>query len=312
MDVVSPLPIRLLLDTDIGTDIDDELALAMIWGSPELDLIGVSASYGDTALRTRITRRMADLVGRRVHVAPGDVETHSGREIWWAGHEGDAYLPFDDDGVAPVDITEGGVSAGARLLAELGATSPASHLLAIGPLSTVASAFELEPELPARLAGLWIMGGDFDAGCAPEHNIVSDAVAARRVIGSDAPITLVPVDITRRVRLHEADMARFERIGVLGGLLAVQARAWMRRWDEDFELPHDPLTLLALLEPHHFTFSGPGRITVSDGTDGVPEGTTTFAPGDGPHRIVVDVDVEAASRAISDRVAAGLVPLPGR
>lgn len=293
-------PVGLLLDTDIGSDIDDELALAMIWGSPELDLLGVSASYGDTVLRTRIARRMAELVGRPIRVVPGDAATLSGREVWWAGHEGDAYQPLgaDPEGSGSPD----GASAGARLLAGARSTRGAVHLLAIGPLTTVASALALAPDLARRLDGLWIMGGDFGSDAAPEHNIVSDVVAAARVLGSDAAITVVPVDITRRVRLLEDDMARFESIGELGRLIAVQARAWMRRWDEDFELPHDPLTLLALLEPQHFRFSDRGRVSVDEA------GMTRFHPGEGRHRIVTDVDEHAAARAIAARVEAGLRP----
>ncbi len=296
-------PLRLLVDTDIGSDIDDEFTLAMIWGSPELDLVGLSASYGDVVLRTRIARRMAELVRRELLAVPGDATTWSGRDVWWAGHEGDAYQPIGD---APV-LTEpaGHPSPGARLIADLGVSTPSPHLLAIGPLSTVASALRLAPGLATSLAGLWIMGGDLTGGPA-EHNIVSDTTAAEIVLESDAPITLVPVDITRRVRLREPDIARIERSGELGRLLAVQARAWMRRWDEDFEIPHDPLALLALLEPRHFVFSGPGRLRVGDGVRGGDLGTTTFAPGAGTHRVVTDVDVDAASGAIVERILAGL------
>ena len=80
----------LLLDSDLGSDVDDELALALLWGSPEVDLRGVCTTYGDTVLRARIALRMAELTGRAVEVAPGEQETASGRDVWWAGIEGAA------------------------------------------------------------------------------------------------------------------------------------------------------------------------------------------------------------------------------
>ncbi|MFD1714475.1 nucleoside hydrolase [Amnibacterium flavum] len=300
------VPHRLILDSDIGSDIDDEFTLAMIWGSPELDLLGLSASYGDTVLRTRIARRMAELVGRGLRVEPGDSATRSGREIWWAGHEGDAY--GDLTGFAVEQSTEGGPSRGAALIGELATGEPRSHLLAIGPLATVASALDEDAGLADRIEHLWIMGGDF-ATAAAEHNILSDVDAAQRVLSAGIPTTLVPVDITTRVHLHEPDVARIEQTGELGRLLAVQARAWMRRWDEDYEIPHDPLTLLALLRPDLFEFTGPGTVVVSDGTDGQEVGCTRFIPGAGSVRLVTGVDVEGAAREIADRIVAGLAPI---
>lgn len=304
---MSDRPARIIVDTDIGSDIDDEFTLAMLWGSPEVDLLGISASYGDTVLRTRITRRMAELAGRELRVEPGDALTWSGREIWWAGHEGDAYGPLD---AAVATAAEDQPSRGATLIAELarsaaGGDGRRPHLLAIGPLATVASALESDPELPDRLEHLWIMGGDFASG-EVEHNIVSDIDAARRVFSSGVPTTLVPVDVTVRVRLYEADIARIEACGELGRILALQARAWMERWQEDYEIPHDPLTLLALLRPELFVLGPTGSVIVSDGSDDYPVGHTRHVAGTGQVRVVRDVDVAAASAEIADRIVRGL------
>ncbi len=54
---------RIILDTDIGSDVDDALALVQILGTPSLELEGVTTVYGDTALRARIVRRYAALAG---------------------------------------------------------------------------------------------------------------------------------------------------------------------------------------------------------------------------------------------------------
>jgi hypothetical protein len=59
-----PSPRKVVLDTDIGSDVDDLLALAMLLGSPEWELAAVSTVYGDTVLRARIVRRAYRLAGR--------------------------------------------------------------------------------------------------------------------------------------------------------------------------------------------------------------------------------------------------------
>lgn len=288
----SALPI--LLDTDLGSDVDDELALALLWGSPEVVVRGVCTTYGDAALRARIALRMAELVGRTVAVAPGETATLSGKDVWWAGIEGVAY-----DALPPLpERPVGATSAGVGLLVDGG---EGAHLLAIGPLTSVAVALDVGLDV----GGITIMGGDWTDPSVAEHNLASDHVAAARVLGSGAPITVVGVDVTRQVRFGEAEVARFAATGPLGAVIATEMRAWMRRWDEDFEVPHDPLTALAMLEPGLFTVTPPVAVRVSDGSDG-PAGAVRVVEGPGSVRIATGVDIDAARTAMADRIAAGL------
>ena len=57
------MPTRVILDTDIGTDVDDCLALALLFGSPEIALAGITCVYGDVALRARMVRKLLALRG---------------------------------------------------------------------------------------------------------------------------------------------------------------------------------------------------------------------------------------------------------
>jgi purine nucleosidase len=288
------VPLPLLLDTDLGSDVDDELALALLWGSPEVDLRGVCTTYGDTVLRARIVLRMAEMAGRAVEVAPGEVLPASGREVWWAGIEGQAY-----DALPPLAAPDGGVpSEGVRLLVD---RAEGAHLLAIGPLTSVAAALDAG----LAVSGITIMGGDFSDPAVGEHNLASDAVAAKRVLESGAPITAVGIDVTRQVRFGEAEIRRFASCGHLGAVLAAEMHAWMRRWDEGFEVPHDPLTALALLQPELFAFAPPSAVRVSDGANG-PEGAVHRLDRPGAVRIATGVDVDAARTALADRIARGL------
>jgi purine nucleosidase len=288
------VPRPILLDTDLGSDVDDELELALLWGSPEVTLRGVCTTYGDTALRAAIVLRMADLTGRRVDVGPGETTPLSGEDVWWAGIEGVAYGPL-----VPFPVPNGGEpSEGVRLLLD-GAAG--AELLAIGPLTSVAVALEQGLEVP----GITLMGGDWSDPSVAEHNLASDHVAATRVLESGLPVTVVGIDVTRQVRFAEAEIARFEACGELGRILATEMRAWMDRWDEDFEVPHDPLTALAMLQPELFTFTPPIAVRVSDGTDG-PAGAVRVVEGSGTVRVATGVEVDAARTAMADRIAVGL------
>jgi purine nucleosidase len=275
-------PVRLTLDTDIGTDVDDVLALATILGSPELSLAAVTTVYGDVLLRARLAARVIRLAGDpAVPVVPGRAETRSGRPVWWPGHEGTLY---DDLGAELVATEPDAI--------ELLASSPV--VVAIGPLTNVAGALE---ESSAATAELYVMGGDFPAGV--EHNVRCDVTAADAVFGAGVRATVIGLDQTQRLRIGAADVARFEAAGPLGGMLGAEIRHYWQVTGRSFNVPHDPAAVLMLTDPGLFTFSA-GRIDV-DAADGV----TTFTPDpDGPHRIVTDLDVPAVSGRIVDRILA--------
>ena len=95
---------RVILDTDIGTDVDDCLALAFLLGSPELRLEGVTCVYGDVQLRSRMIRKLLRLAGRDdVPVMLGAGEPLLRRlPVYWPGHEGVGLLGPDDD-LPPAD-----------------------------------------------------------------------------------------------------------------------------------------------------------------------------------------------------------------
>src|SRR5262245_12998238 len=91
--------IRTILDTDIGTDVDDCLAIALILGSPEFALEGVTCVYGDIELRGRMVRKLLSLRGGPdVPVRLGTRQPLLGlRDIHWVGHEGKGLLDEGDE-----------------------------------------------------------------------------------------------------------------------------------------------------------------------------------------------------------------------
>lgn len=266
------------LDTDIGSDVDDLLALAMILGSPELNLRAVTTVYGDTLLRARMVRRAYALAGRPPPpIAAGALEPWSGRPVWWAGHEGKLMPDLEYE---PVDES---LDATALLRAS-------EAVAAVGPLTNVASALDGAH----RIERLVIMGGDFSSS-EPEHNITCDVTAAQAVFATGVPALVTGIDQTERIVLSDADLAAIEAAGALGQLLASeirQFRTWLGRPDS----PHDPIAVLPAIRPDLFTFAR-GTVRVHD------DGTTTLdRHDDGPHRVVVDLETTRVAQQLSHRI----------
>lgn len=245
------MPLRVILDTDIGTDVDDCLALALLLGSPEVQLEGVTCVYGDVLLRARMALKLLALRDRRdVPVFAGATKPLLGRRpVYWAGHEGQGLLEPGDDTLKTTD--EGAVD---YLVHTIMDNPGAIHLLAIGPLTNVALAFLREPRLAHSLAGLTIMGGaargpgNFHLPYA-EHNIACDPEAAHVVMSAGMPLTLVPLDVTTKVRIDRTGTARIRVADTpFHAAVAGQVERYPRFQNQGWTYLHDPLAAAILLQ----------------------------------------------------------------
>jgi purine nucleosidase len=224
---------RIVLDTDIGTDVDDALALALALASPELELVAVTTVSGDAALRARIAARLLALAGR------AEVPVHAGCEAPLAaeggfarfGHEGQDILDDILDHVRDAIAAEPAVDALLRLFR----ADEELELVAVGPLTNVAVALERDPGLARRISRLTLMGGWIRGATiagrplapAVDYNLCSDSVASRRVLSAGIATRLVPVDVTVQVWLTEADVQGLERAPApLQRTLARAIRLW--------------------------------------------------------------------------------------
>jgi purine nucleosidase len=286
---------RVVFDTDIGTDVDDALALAVLLGrSPEVRLEAVTTVYGDTLLRARLAQRYARLAGRSLRVHTGEAATRSGRDVWWAGHEGTLHSDLESEPVEP----EHGVDA----LIDIVLSAPGQiDVIAVGPLTNVAAAIEREPGFAAATRHLWVMGGAFDTG-ENEHNVRSDVDSARIVFAAGIPTTVASLDVTQRLAIGEEQLTAIADSGPLGAALQRDIQQWWAYWNEPWNVPHDPVAVLALLDPAMFAFSAPGTVTVTD------DGVTSFAVGPGATRLITDLDPDAVGAAIIEAVIAAHLP----
>ncbi len=198
----------LVLDTDIGTDVDDALALGLLLASPEVELRAVTVVSGDVQLRGRIAKKLLMLAGQpHVPVAAGVREpVLRQRNFLWLGHEGRGIVEPDDR----LELTDG--HAVDVLIDTVLRERP--QVLAIGPLSNLAVAIMKEPAVIGAIQRLTIMGGALGRGAGPllEYNLASDAEAALVVLSAGIPTTLVPLDVTGRVFFTHSDLSALRRM----------------------------------------------------------------------------------------------------
>ncbi|GII64877.1 inosine-uridine nucleoside N-ribohydrolase [Sphaerisporangium krabiense] len=208
----SARPTPVYLDCDTG--VDDALALALLLASPEADLVGVGTVSGNTgaeqaAANTLALLALAGRAGVPVAVGAGNASVPV-PHIHGANGLGDVLLPASGESPA--------AESAAELLIGLSHTHAGRlHVVAVGPLTNLATALELDGTLPERVASVTVMGGAArspgNITAVAEANIGNDPEAARRVFAAPWDITLVPLDVTLVNRLTEDDRRRLEESG---------------------------------------------------------------------------------------------------
>ena len=285
-----------IFDTDIGSDVDDALALAVLLGSPDVEIVAVTTVYGDTALRARLARRYAALAGRSLPVHAGAERPLSGADVWWAGHEGTLH----DDLKSETFEAENAVDVLVRTVAE----RPGQiDVVAVGPLTNIAEAIQSDPSFADNVRHLWLMGGCFD-GTDNEHNLRSDVTAAEVVFSSGLPITISGLEVTQLLHFGDAEVNRIAAAGDLGAALERDIQQWWEFWNETWNVPHDPVTVLSMIRPELFTLSEPGTLSIE--VDDANYGMSSFTPRpDGRARLITGMEPAAVAGVIVDAVVRG-------
>jgi purine nucleosidase len=290
----------ILIDTDIGDDIDDALALALALKSPEIELLGVTTVFGDTKRRAQLAAHLLSIAGHKeVPVAPG-IATPLQLRHRPSGVPQAAVL---DERVAFPAISH---LAAPEFIIQAAQASPGGvKPVCIGPLTNIATALTSESGLFMMLQGLIIMGGSSGIP-VPEWNIRSDVRAAQIVMDSGVPVTMIGFNITRRCQLRPYDIEQLrQHEEPLAQLLSRLIAVWQRhrpRGQSTLPYLHDPLTIAALCRPDLFAFE---EIPVRVITRGPFEGYMVPRAMKGPWvNAAVDVQVEEARSWIMQRFLA--------
>ena len=192
---------KLLLDTDIGNDIDDALALAYLLREPQCELLGVTTVCGEPEKRCEMASAICHHLGRP------DVPIHPGCPVPLSRAQLQPVCPQAAGlGDWPRDRFAADNSAVDFLRRTIRANPGEVALLAIGPLTNVATLFSLDPEIPSLLKGLYLMCGRFFTALGGEWNAFLDPWATAIVYGNGThprPATHVSygLDVTERAKL---------------------------------------------------------------------------------------------------------------
>lgn len=244
-----PARAKIVLDTDIGTDIDDAWALGYVLKSPSLELLGVTISDGDTAERAKLACKLlarlgrTDVpvaIGRRTPAIPADRIDY---QFAWAEDFRD-YVPVATPAV--------------EFLADVIRRNPNQiTLVAVGPLHNVGDLVRLHPDLVPLVKRLVLMSGSIGASAysatpVAEWNVRLAIPEAQAVYSAAWPLTIVPLDSTSYVRLEDQER---ETLRKSGAPLAVALETLLRLWTAgpaSRMTLHDQLALAEAQEPGRF------------------------------------------------------------
>jgi inosine-uridine nucleoside N-ribohydrolase len=279
------MAIPLLLDTDIGTDVDDAVCLAYLLCHPECELLGVTTVSGQPDKRAMLVDAICREAGKPVPVYAGLDDPMIVEPRQTEVPQTDALVDWRHARVFPSDEA-------ISFMAEMIQARPGEvTLLTIGPLTNVGVLFETVPQIAGQLKQIVMMCGvvgEMD-GVAVEWNAKLDPHALDMVCKSGVPsLTMVGLNVTKKVVMTEADFRERCTGGVLD-VVASCAEVWFR--ERDRVTFHDPLAGALVFQPDLCTFRN-GNVTV-DTNEGDKLGATLFEERDGgTHRVAVEVDAD--------------------
>jgi purine nucleosidase len=284
-------PEKVIIDTDIGDDVDDAFALALAVRSPELQILGVTTTFGDTETRAKLTDRFLGEVGRaEIPVLAG--KAAATKNPMSQRRYGESHFAKAAHG----DAVE-------FLLEQIRKYPGEITLIAIGPLMNLGAAIDKDAETFRKLKRVVLMGGSIRRGygdlgytppvpAMPEWNILNDVASAQKLFAAQVPLFLMPLDSTQ-LKLDEVKRAFLFSQGTA---VTDQLTVLYHLWGQQTPTLFDPMTIVFVLRPELCPVRGM-HIRVDE------KGFTREEPGAGNAQVCLDSNAEDFFKFYLQRVA---------
>ena len=235
---------KVIIDTDLGDDVDDAFALALAVKSPELQILGVTTTFGETDVRAQIVDRFFEEIGRAgIPVMAGKATPTKNPMSQRPYGEGRFKKSSHGDAVE-------------FILNQIRKHPGEITLIGIGPLMNVGAAIDRDAPTFRQLKRVVMMGGSIRRGYGdygynehvppmPEWNILNDVPSAQKLFASGVPLFVMPLDSTQ-LKLDEVKRAfLFTRGTPVTDQLAILYHLWAQETPTLF----DPMAVTFVLKP---------------------------------------------------------------
>jgi inosine-uridine nucleoside N-ribohydrolase len=278
---------KIILDTDIGSDIDDAVCLAYLLANPECELMGITTVTGEAESRAKIASALCIVAGKDIPIYPGTdmpilVEQHQKN-----APQAEALSRWDHKKT----FSKG---QAIRFLQDTIHSNPGEiSLLTIGPLTNIAQLFSIDPEIPSLLKEVVSMSGVFSnqlPGVGPlEWNAMADphatAMVYARTLGNHRSVGM---DVTCQL-VMDADSVRNQFKSDL--LLCVLDFAKSFFVHSQYLTFHDPLAAVSIMDKNVCNFEQ-GRVEVELQSHRLTGLTHWISDPQGPHSIANEVNCD--------------------
>jgi purine nucleosidase len=275
---------KVLLDTDIGSDIDDAVCLAYLLANPACDLLGITTVSGDTVARAKMASVLTKIAKKNIPIHPGATQCLVTEQKQPLVPQAAALNKWDHD-------TKFSKGEAIEFLRQTIRANPGEVVLfGIGPMTNIAALFAVDEEIPKLIKSLVLMCGVFSNRVPNlwrlEWNALVDPVATAMVYRAKPPIhRSIGIDVTIQVTMPAAEVRKKFTAPLLRPVLDF-AEIWFKNVEK--VTFHDPLAATTIFDNKICTFER-GHVEVETKSD-MLAGTTMWNPGKGYHDVALKVD----------------------
>ena len=242
-----------IIDCDTGTD--DAIAILAAYGCPDMDILAITSVNGNVAEKYTSANNLnlVEYLGKETKVARGAALPLYTRGDYYSDTHGSTGLGNCE---LPTAVKSSFIPETApELIYKLACEHGKIELLVTGPMTNIAIALSLHPDLKEHISYIWFMGGAAVGGnvsTTAEFNIWVDPYAAKIVIESGIPMTMVGLDVTEKAIMLPDDEKELRGFGTKAGIFAADLLQFMfdrcAKGGED-AMMHDSLALAAAFAP---------------------------------------------------------------